>query len=296
MESTVNEFATLRAALGFLRSLSASASEQCPEVVTSWSLLPRFSLLVRSWFDTSIRNLPWRLLLEQCMMEASVFVRRRNGTPSAMPAQLRRPWIVWSILQPPEPRIPLCLCLVTERIRKWSVRLKCLRWQIGARPFVVFLPSECLVRRCDSCAWSAAIYLKRVAEHGASRGSRFEDFALYLKAYKLPAESPEQYFPGTSERRERKPTKWDVSDLILIWTCGGTADRSPWGCGFCGFGCCWFGCFVFFFCCLMSVKAVSPGRVARSYDHFLRAAIAETGKHAGSRTKGDRSLCMCEPR
>ena len=47
-------------------------------------------------------------------------------------------------------------------------------------------------------------YLKWVAEHGASRGGRFEDFSLYLKATKLPALSAEQCFPGTSVPRERK--------------------------------------------------------------------------------------------
>ena len=47
-------------------------------------------------------------------------------------------------------------------------------------------------------------YLKWVAEHGMSRGGRFEDFALYLKASKLPVLSAEQCFPGTSVIRERK--------------------------------------------------------------------------------------------
>ena len=47
-------------------------------------------------------------------------------------------------------------------------------------------------------------YLKWVAEHGASRGGRFDDFSLYLKATKLPALSAEQCFPGTSVPRERK--------------------------------------------------------------------------------------------
>ena len=53
-------------------------------------------------------------------------------------------------------------------------------------------------------------YLKWVAEHGASRGGRFEDFSLYLKATKLPALSAEQCFPGTSVPRERKSDVWEV--------------------------------------------------------------------------------------
>eukprot|EP00435_Cladocopium_sp_Y103_P064468 s612_g26.t1 len=47
-------------------------------------------------------------------------------------------------------------------------------------------------------------YLKWITDHGASRGGRFEDFHLYLKAMNLPSLSAEHCFPGTTERRERK--------------------------------------------------------------------------------------------